>query len=172
MRVDGPWRGFYVQDFLGRAKQGSDVRGGRHPIEAWLETDGSLMSGNMKDLAPVREVPYAEVIESGWQRMGWIDRLKANRYASCHPDCIFRVSLFPDSVVEGHIDGNAVSFAKTYAGPCEHGYINGAVEQITRVTSQTIHYYGELSEDGNLISGTYELPTLNAANQVFELRRL
>lgn len=147
------------------------------PVEVWFEVDGNRVTGRMKDLNPVREWPYADVLTSNLKSMNWIRQRKARQYLLDHPSSTYRISLFPDSILEGTITGDKVSFTKTYAGPCEYSFCEGDVEQVTRTLNQLIQYTGRVNAEGTAIVGAYEIPasaltgSKSHPTQTFELRR-
>lgn len=174
MSVDGHWVGHYYQDKGPPLSGGTtDLAENTFPIEAWLETSGSRLTGRMTDLQPIQERKYADVVAAESRSLSWFQRWMAKLYLARHPDCICRSSLFPESRLEGTVEGDHVSFTKTYQGPCAYALCSGDVRHVRRIKSQRVDYSGSLQPDGNLITGVYRLGgPRQAGRQTFELRRV
>lgn len=168
MGIEGHWTGHYVQDFPGARA------GGQFAIEAWFEEEGQVLRGRMIDLQTTAESLYSEAVQAEKQSMSWYQRLCSKIYVTLYPGCIFRTTLYPESTLEGTVDGNQVSFTKTYAGLCESAVVNERSEKVVKFQNPRIQYQGTLCDDGNLIQGSYVLPSgrPNPERQTFELRRV
>jgi len=178
MGIEGHWVGSYFQEFYPDPQnlRAKNLRN-HFPIEAWFEVDGFDVKGRMVDLNAERTVPYADFINCRSMGMNWLERWFARKFAAKYPDCVYRMRLGEDSSLLGRVEGSKVIFTKTYVGPIEHVYCFGEKEQVQHVENPPIEYVGELSSDGNSITGAYRFksaphqPQDPRAIQTFELRR-
>ena len=157
MKIDGHWVGFFLQELIRRPGiRLDDIPENRFGIEAWFETEGTLLTGKMLDLDPARAVAYSEWLLGMHDGLPPQKRIERSRYHAKYPDAVFQMLGCPDSTIEGAIDGDLVNFSKTYSGPRECSTRNGNVESAIRHLCPTVFYFGVLSSDGSRLSGTFE----------------
>lgn len=166
--IEGHWIGHYVQDMSGAENQTT------FEIEAWLEVYDNVLIGSMIDSSTSYERRYADIVAEHIASWSWRSAQNAKNYLAKHPDCVYRSTTYPYSTLEGVVEGDQVSITKIHDGPCEAAYCNGDVETITRKMNFRVVYTGTVSEDENLITGTYVVPSAsrNHERQTFELRRV
>lgn len=178
MTIDGRWTGHYLQNFQQRERL-SHEEGDEdwRPIEAEFTTVGTELSGTMRDLEPVRDIPIEQVLAIQLRPLKGIDRWKFLRKMPNYSLNKYQARLVPDSTIVGEIHGCDIFFSKTYNGPCEFVYYQDNYEQISRIHNHTVTYIGKLSPDGKTINGTYRLLNWRGTQlpeefQTFELHRV
>ena len=67
------------------------------------------------------------------------------------------MTLPPESVLEGTVEGRTVSFVKTYQGDAFSGFQIGSRRVGLSFSGHGVHYRGELSADGQTIEGQWWL---------------
>jgi hypothetical protein len=145
--ITGRWMGHYVQ------------YGRNHPIVANFFESGLHISGSMQDGKPECEYSLFEIAAE----LGLSSQDKEAIEASCRDlvphapaDSIHYLTRLPsESSIEFRHDGQAISFAKTYAGECFAGYKVGGEIIDTQMGNHTVYYEGNLSYDNLEIEGRW-----------------
>jgi hypothetical protein len=158
-KLTGRWVGSYTQG------------GEERPISADLVQEGVSLKGSMRDGQPDRECSLFEGAMAAGLPPGTDEQIDA-KLRSMVPDAgtepIRWVShLAEESLLEGHCDGQDVSFVKTYAGPSFSGYRVGDKMVGTEVEGHAVNYQGQLNRDGSVIEGRWWID----ADPVRESRR-
>jgi len=168
MPIDGHWLGYYLQELVRRPGVSlEDIPENHFGIEAWFETEGALLTGKMIDLDCERECAYTEWLLGMHDGLPKKMRIERARYHAKYPNAVLRISGCPDSKIEGTVDGDFVNFSKVYSGPRESCIRNGNIESAIRHLCPTVFYYGVLSSDGSILSGTFEaVPWTESKNHV------
>src|SRR5262245_55321328 len=112
--LGGRWEGYYEQ------------HGRRHPIALELAQEGKRLRGTMHDGETVTEKSVFETaVEAGLPPGADEQIIQALReqFPDTHGQPVRARSELPAlSSVEGHVEGGAVYFLKTYRGECFLGY--------------------------------------------------
>lgn len=168
MDIQGRWTGHYFLDLF--RGEGGNV----YEIEAWFEVEDGVLTGTMLDCSPSRERRFADISAEWLSSRSSLSLLELRMYLAKKPNCVYRVDLFPESNLVGNVEGDRVWFTKTYAGPCDYVYVNGDVETITRRLNFQVRFVGNISEDGDLIEGSYVFLSGSQPEglRTFELRRV
>jgi len=158
MAIDGHWVGYFVQEYVRRpGLKPDEIPENRFRIEAWFQSEGTVLTGKMVDLDSERVFAFSEWLLGMHEGLPMPMRIERHRYIAKYPDAVFRIIAHPNSNLQGVINHDSVNFSKSYCGPCECCIRNGNLESITRHLCPSVYYYGILSPDGSRISGTFEV---------------
>jgi hypothetical protein len=167
--LSGRWVGHYVQ------------HGRDYSVTADLVQSGERLSGSMRDGHPDRESSVFEATAEAGLPPGADEQIEA-RLRELLPDSpsgpIRYISHLPaESVLEGQCDRGMVRFVKTYQGTTFGGYRVGERLIGTERPGHAVHYEGQLSADGSVISGRWWIDTdpeagSRRAEGEFSLRKL
>jgi hypothetical protein len=147
--LTGHWAGHYVQ------------RGQRRGIQARLTQVGARLSGTMSDEQTEFDQSLFEMAAEAGLPPG-ADEQIISRLREQFPDdpkAPIRASMTlpPDSVLEGLVEGRTVTFLKTYQGDAFSGFRIGDRRVGMSVSGHGVHYRGEVSGDGQSIEGQWWL---------------
>lgn len=177
MSIDGEWIGFYLEPTGVRKSPREAPPDCIFPIEANLKVVDGHISGTMTDLRPECERTTVRYVQIMSNRMDFKTLNSWEKHIREHPDGMIRTNVWPESSIEGTIDGDEIIFKKSYLGPCETLIWSSYYEQKNVLKRAYVMYYGRLSADRNLMEGHYkffsgydgQVPTY--ANNYFELKR-
>ncbi len=165
--LTGRWVGYYSQ------------HGSQHPLQAELTQEGTQVSGTMRDQDTTTDRSMFEAAAEAGLPPGAdeqiIARLRQMMPSSTGSPIRARSVLPSDSMIQGTIKGQTVSFLKTYQGEHLSGYQVGNEFVGLRFDSHAVHYQGEVSTDGTVIAGSWWIDPLVRGERrtegTFELRR-
>jgi hypothetical protein len=145
--LTGQWTGHYEQ------------RGKEYPIAAHLVHDGVNLTGSMRDEQPERDYSLFEAAVQAGLPPGADERIDRDIRAlvPAAPSAPIRAltGLHPDSRLVGRVEGNVVSFVKTYLGASFHGYKVGDIILGAETAGHDVQYQGKLSPDRQTIEGRW-----------------
>jgi hypothetical protein len=143
--LTGCWAGHYVQ------------HGRPHPIEADLAQEGGVLLGRMRDGETDQECSLFELAARAGLPPGadeqLADALKGLVPGAPPGPVRYVTHLPPESLLEGRVDGPAVSFLKRYQGTHYGGFRVGDRLVGDAFPAHTVHYEGRLSPDGAELEG-------------------
>jgi hypothetical protein len=166
--LTGVWVGSYFQ------------HGRPHPIEAELEQQGERLSGAMRDGETDQTSSVFDIAFEAGLPPGADEQIVAQlreMFPDAPADPIDYVAhLPPESVLEGQVRGQEVTFLKTYRGIHYGGYRVGEVVVGHHVEDHQVHYRGKLGPRGDEIEGKWWIdprpePGSRRAEGSFILRR-
>jgi|GEM_PF-5521451 len=153
--VDGHWEGFYEME--GHSEELCNEWGmQKFRVEAWLESDGDIVTGRMVDQDCHFEMLYSEYFEKLKENFAWIDARTAEVFIKDYPKAVMIISGFDESIFEGAIKDAEFHFTKRYAGKHKTIYRYNNTEETHATESGLIYYYGSLEDEGLSIKGTYK----------------
>src|SRR5262245_23208393 len=145
--LTGRWTGYYVQKDQRRA------------IAADLVQRNDLLEGAMHDLQTRFEMSVYEMAAECGLPPGAdeqiVEKLRQEFADQAKAPIRALMTLPDDSTVSGSVRGRSVYFRKTYTGEAFSGYSVGTKEVGVRVKGHCVHYRGTLSDDGQLLEGTW-----------------
>jgi hypothetical protein len=168
VNLTGRWVGHYVQHDR------------PHPIAADLVQAGHHLSGRMHDEETDSERSVYDVASEAGLPPGADEQIVA-RLREAVPDesgpIRYVTHLPPESVLEGRVDGETVSFLKRYQGVHFGGFKVGEQMIGSETSSHAVHYAGRLVPGGDRIEGTWWISgdpqqRTRRTEGLFELRRL
>ncbi len=147
--LTGEWGGYYTQS------------GEKHPIRASVVQDGDRISGTMIDAETDFERSLFDAARAAGLPPGSDETIDAS-LRRLHPEVgrapIRAKSRLPaDSRLEGSVDGNRVTFTKTYQGEHFIGYQVGDQEIGSEKEGHSVEYWGRISEDGSRMEGRWTI---------------
>jgi hypothetical protein len=147
MDLTGRWHGAYVQHDRS------------HGVSADITQAGDRLTGFMRDHDTASESTVFEAAAEAGLPPGADEEIVANlrRLApESSPSPIRYVSQLPaESSLEGSVVGNVVRFVKTYLGTSLSGYRVGERVIGSRREGHSVHYWGQVSVDGDEIIGEW-----------------
>ncbi len=148
-QLTGDWEGYYTQS------------GKKHAISAALVQQGDRISGTMRDA----ETEFARSLFDAALQAGLppgSDEMIDARLRQMYPESgrrpIRAKSRLPaGSQLDGFVQGDQVTFTKTYQGPHFVGYQIGDQEVGSERESHSVEYWGRISEDCSRIEGLWKI---------------
>jgi hypothetical protein len=146
-KLSGHWAGEYYQ------------QNSPHPIALELTQEGDRLAGTMTDGETDKESSVFEATAAAGLPPGADEQIVAKlseMFPDTPADSIRYITHLPaDSSVEGWVRDGTVYFLKTYEGIHFGGYKVGerVVGQVTE--HHSVHYKGNLSDDGREIEGRW-----------------
>lgn len=130
-----------------------------HPISADLVVADGRLTGRMRDGRPHHEVPISKIAMHLGLPPGADERIVANLREE-HPEAPhgpvhYFVDLPTDATLEGTVQGNRVSFLKTYLGESFGGFVMGGMRIGKPRDGHSVNYEGRLDEAGTIIEGRW-----------------
>ena len=147
--LTGEWEGYYTQS------------GRRRAIRATVVQDGDRISGTMLDAETDFDRSLFDAAREAGLPPGSDETIDAS-LRRLHPAVgggpIRAKSRLPaDSRLEGSVDGDRVTFTKTYKGEHFIGYQVGDREIGSAREGHSVEYWGRITEDGNRIEGRWTI---------------
>ena len=149
LSLTGNWEGYYTQS------------GEKRPIRATLVQEGDRISGTMIDAETDFDRSLFDAARQAGLPPGADETIDAS-LRRLHPEVgrgpIRAKSRLPaDSRLEGSVDGDRVTFTKTYQGQHFIGYQVGDREIGSAKEDHSVEYWGRLSEDGSRMEGRWTI---------------
>ena len=145
--LTGEWEGYYTQS------------GEKHPIRATVVQDGDRISGTMLDAETDFDRSLFDAARAAGLPPGsdeTIDASLRRSFPAVGRGPIRAKSRLPaDSQLEGSVDGDQVTFTKTYQGEHFVGYQVGDEEIGSSSEGHSVEYWGRISEDGSRMEGRW-----------------
>ncbi len=158
MSLTGIWEGYYFQNWVtGESADIDETSRWASPIKADLTETNGTIAGTMVDLKPIREMGGRECYELLQSKMVWLQKREWKLFLDQNPNVIMRTELPSMSTIDGKIEGREVTLVKEYGGHQITSWIMPDKETSEKIPTAPVYYHGELSEDSNLIIGTFQV---------------
>ena len=149
LSLTGEWEGYYTQS------------GRKRAIRATVVQDGDRISGTMRDAETDFDRSLFDAAREAGLAPGtdeMIDASLRRLFPAVGRGPIRAKSRLPaDSQLEGSVDGDRVTFTKTYQGQHFIGYQVGDQEIGSAKEGHSVEYWGRISEDGGRIEGRWTI---------------
>lgn len=137
-----------------------------------VDNDGQL-TGRMRDIRTGWAINTDEALRVA--KVSWFQKAILRLYYPLKSDATISNELPTNSSIFGNVEGQAVSFTKSYEGASRLLFNTGRRERVTLKEPEPVYYSGTLSEDMNLIEGKFVIGGPNdirpEAQGRFRLRR-
>ncbi|MEI7987359.1 MAG: hypothetical protein WCI55_17185 [Armatimonadota bacterium] len=174
MNLTGTWEGHYFQNWIqgGSAEmdETSDYAFAIH-LEI-VENDGQF-TGRMRDVRTSWSINMDKALSVS--NASWFQKTIVKLFYPMRSVVTIGHELPTNSSIEGKLDGQMVSFKKSYEGASRQLFDAAGRERITLKEPEPVYYFGTLNDDGNLMEGKFVVGNPNdnrpEAQGLFRLRR-
>ena len=175
MSLSGTWEGHYFQNWIeGGPAEMDETSDFAFAIQVEIVDSNGQLTGRMRDIRTSWAIDMSEALRVS--KVSLFQKSMLKIFYPVRTDATIANELPTNSSIVGELDGQSVSFTKSYEGASRQLFNASGRERITLKEPEPVFFIGTLGADGNLIEGKFVIggpnDTRHEAQGFFRLRRL